>query len=68
MNLKPKFDVKRSAMQLCDEKSSAKTFTEKEKDPEKNRLRKAINAELQLLCTQRHHFCYSKRRPGIDIS
>ena len=38
MNLKPKFDVKRSAMQLYDEKSTAKTFTEKEKDPEKDRL------------------------------
>ena len=46
MNLKPKFDVKRSAMQQCDEKSTAKTFTEKRKDPEKDRLRKASNAEL----------------------
>ena len=42
MNLKPKFDVKRSAMQLDDEKSTAKTFTEKEKDPEKDRLRKVL--------------------------
>ena len=46
MNLKPKFDVKRFAMQPCDEKSTAKTFTEKRKDPEKDRLRKASNAEL----------------------
>ena len=46
MNLKPKFDVKRSAMQLCDEKSTAETFTEKRKNPEKDRLRKASNAEL----------------------
>ena len=50
--MKPKFDAKRSAMQLYDEKSTAKTFTEKEKDPEKDRLRKVLKAELQLLCTQ----------------